>query len=65
MEVLVPESLHRLVSDLSVASNRTVTDLVLEGMSIVADGYKEIIETWRQDQKGCRLPTQEEEVQQP
>lgn len=49
VEVLVPESLHRLISDLSVASNRTLTDLILEGMSIVADGYKGTIEAYRQE----------------
>lgn len=64
-EILVPESLHRLLSDLSVASNRTLTDLILEGMSIVVDGYKDTIEAYRQEQRQKVASTSQEGVQQP
>ena len=65
MEILVPESLHRLLSDLSRASQRTLTDLVLEGMSIVADGYKNTIEDYRNEQKQKLASTPQEGVQKP
>lgn len=64
-EILVPESLHRLISDLSVASNRTLTDLILEGMSIVADGYKDTIENYRQEQTQKLVSTPQEGVPEP
>jgi hypothetical protein len=64
-EMLVPESLHCLITDLSQASGRTFTDLTLEGMSIMADGYKSVIENYRQEQKQRVASTPEEGVTKP
>jgi len=48
-----------------VASNRTLTDLILEGMGIVADGYKDTIMAYRQEQRPPAIFTPNDGVQQP
>lgn len=65
LEILVPESLHRLISELSASSNRTVTDLTLEGLSIIAEGYKDVILAYREEQGQKVASSLQEEVQKP
>lgn len=50
-EILIPEPPNRMLSELSVITGRSVTDLILEGISIVIEGYKDLL-TRQLDEKG-------------
>jgi len=51
-EILIPEPPNRMLTELSAITGRSVTDLILEGISIIIDGYKDLLIRQLEEKEG-------------